>query len=110
MGKLIRLELFSTYHRGSDPIARLQANTNACIFRFQVLQGPPYPLIWRLVLHLNHRSQWLGEVELVSFHNTTTVNQVAEVRGSEMGRFDTEDKRYRVHTGDYGGLARYMAW
>lgn len=34
--------------------------------RLQVLQGPPHPSVWRLLLHLHNRPKWRRKVQLVS--------------------------------------------
>lgn len=62
MGKLIRLELFSMLDTNAMPYWQTKLTMAA---RLQVLQGPPHPLVWRLVLHLHHRPQWLRKVKLV---------------------------------------------
>lgn len=61
MGKLIRLELFSRLLSLNTYMRELTRRT-----RLQIVSRPPHAALWRLVLHLYRRAQWIWQVQFVS--------------------------------------------
>ena len=60
MGKLVRLELFSLSMISIVGVRKLLTFT-----RLQIIQGSSCAVTRRLVLHLDNRTEWIWQIELV---------------------------------------------